>query len=267
MQRSIHDIRLLILPRCLVAGCITPPGLTGLTVRADSPEEPGAPASAGDDGEGDEGDEEDEEDEEPGLSEAPASQGASTPLRAGPRKRRAGWLIASAAAGGVALGTFIGGVTRTAAAQDASMRHDRDAFEEVQTGQYALYAVAGTTAAVSAVSLLNYLMAGGDGSVDGTALAGKWGRPCSGANSCAAGLYCLICQSKPTYCNRTYTNTGPCSGTPGGTFAVCQVTGGGKRACVFLCRTGKGMGSKSYPCPAGLKCQPAGVSGASLCVR
>ncbi len=157
MHRPSPHSCLTSLALIMLAGCVTPSGLSGIVVQADAPEEPGAPTAAQEQGEEDEGEEEPGE-EEPGLTEVPASQGASRP--AGPGKRQMGWIIASAAAGGVALGTFIGGVTRTSAAEDAAVRHDRDAFDKAQTGQYALYAVAGTSAAVSLVSLMIFLFAG-----------------------------------------------------------------------------------------------------------
>jgi len=127
-------------------------------------DEPGVPAGGqqkGTEAEVEEENPEDvEEDEEDGEDEGEPSASQPT-AEAKPKKgRNVAWLIVSAAAGGVAIGTFVGGVTRTGTAWDASERHDRGAFEQAQTNQYALYAVAGTMAAVSAASLLIYFFAG-----------------------------------------------------------------------------------------------------------
>ncbi len=108
----------------------------------------------------------------------------------------------------------------------------------------------------------------GDAAVERAAPTGTWGSPCAGAGSCAPGLSCLVHGGKPTYCTRTCNNVGPCSGTPGSTFAVCQGAGGGKRACVFLCRASQaGKPPRTFPCPPKLTCQQTGgLPGTHICV-
>lgn len=98
---------------------------------------------------------------------------------------------------------------------------------------------------------------------------GKWGSRCKGANDCDAGLICLTVQGTPAYCSKTCPQLmQQCSGVPGKTAAFCQSTGGGQKACVFLCKARVGTGPPTeFPCPSGLRCIPvSGKPGTSICV-
>lgn len=181
LPRAPTRVPLLLLAAALALGCH---GCAGLPTagplrmtrtvaqaqpRPDEQDEPGGPASEEEEaseekqGEAEASGEDEPGEEEPGIEGGSGSgHSASQPtarIRA-TRGRNVAWLITSAAAAGVGLGTFIGGITRTGRARHASERHDRESFEEAQTGQYALYAVAGTMAAVSTVSLLIFFFAG-----------------------------------------------------------------------------------------------------------
>lgn len=87
---------------------------------------------------------------------------------------------------------------------------------------------------------------------------GQFGALCSTAKPCATGLTCALVTAGATtgFCTKQcFTSGNACTGQPAGTGAYCILSDNStpkKYFCAFLCKAG----TQTWPCPAGLKCNP-----------
>ena len=88
--------------------------------------------------------------------------------------------------------------------------------------------------------------------------AGNFGTKCNTSAPCTAAFQCTTVGATATdgFCTKKcYTSGSQCTGMLGGTMAYCLLSNSAKTEyyCAFLCK----LGTQSWPCPSGLKCDPA----------
>ncbi len=86
---------------------------------------------------------------------------------------------------------------------------------------------------------------------------GNFGTKCNAKAPCSSAFQCTTVGATATdgFCTKKCYNSGSkCTGMLGGTMAYCLLSNSAKTEyyCAFLCK----IGTQTWPCPSGLKCDP-----------